>query len=148
MPHSQSAVHNLLNASGMPHSQGAVCDLLVDGEVHHEESALHDLHDGQRMPDSQSAVHGLQAGAIHSHGDSDSLRGTTSTGQAKLLRAANRLPASPCDGLHARVSDTLPDVHLRCAGLLVMREAITERQKRLLTKTKRAGLATSRPASF
>ena len=110
--HSQSAVHDLFNETRMPHSQGAVRDLLVDREVLHEEGAVHDLHDDHPDLHSQSAVHGLQASAIHPHGDSHSLRGSPSAGQAKLLRAASRLPPSAVHGLHSGLpAADVPDLH-------------------------------------
>ena len=114
--HSQSAVHDLLDATRMPYSQGAVRHLLVDGEVLHEEGALHDLHDDHSDLHSQSAVHGLQASAVHSHGDPHSLRVSPSAGQAKLLRAASRLPPSTVHGLHSGLPKAgLSDLHRRSA---------------------------------
>lgn len=78
----------------------------------HEESALHDLHDDDSDLHSQSAVHGLQTSAVHSHGDAHSLCASPSSGQAKLLRAASRLPSSAIHRLHSGLpAANLPDLH-------------------------------------
>lgn len=114
--HSQSSVHDLLDATGMPNSQGAICDLLVYGKVHHQESAVHDLYDGQRMPHSQSSVHCLSPSAVHTHGNANSLRGSASAGQAKLLRPASCLQTS-ASLLPVLSRSKLPNLHGRRTGL-------------------------------
>lgn len=112
--HSQGAVYGLQHSPRMPDSQSAIRHLLVDGEVLHEEGALHDLHDGHRDAHSQGSLHGLQASALHPHGDTHSLRRSPSAGQAKLLRAASRLPPGTLHGLQSGLpAAKLPDLRRR-----------------------------------
>ena len=111
---SQSPVHDLHDPTRMPHSQSPVRHLLVDGEVLHEEGAVHDLHDDDPDLHSQSPVHGLQTSAVHPHGDAHTLCASASAGQAKLLRAASRLPPSAVHRLHSGLpAANLPDLRRR-----------------------------------